>query len=1059
MQFAPDHKFKCSASYKSGRIFLRAALVIIFVLPIFAEQLPVKLYSSADGLANNSVNKIVSDSRGFLWVCTGEGLSRFDGYSFKNYTTEQGLPYPRINDFLETKDGDYLVATGKGLSVFDPFGKAYQWNLGEGKLEQNSDEPPMLKTYVTPDAEKDVKIAKSIGSLAMDKDGTVFATTSHGLFKFIKSEKDWHFERVVFGEWEKKPVEYNFVFLDSKKNLWIATTGGIYLSGNDGTIRKVNDVGGNSVFEDDRGDVWVDSGGNDVGIRIFRYQNSEFEPMPVRTYTTKDGLPLNGFSNAVAQTNDGKIFVRSDQKFYEFLAGSKEGELKFRKLENELSGSAKDKSGNIWFATNAQGIARYLPNSFYTFGEKEGMPEEHIGSIYGNGQGEVFLSVGANRIATLGDGKIITVRPRGLDTSGWNDGYLGLESRDGEFWGPSSGKGLLRFPRVANFKDLDRVDPIKTYTTADGLFINGVTALFEDSRGDIWASTPATDNSVVRWERSTGKFHQYTYESGLPKGSGAIAFGEDGAGNIWIGYYYGEIVRMKNGIFHDMTEGLRGRYSSVKRFLSDTKGRLWFSTANRGVFRLDDPNADTPNLTNISTASGLSSNITDGLAEDKFGRIYVASGRGINRIDPETGRIKIFTENDGLPAGIVSKAYADRGGTLWFTSNNSLIKYVPVVENPSTPPPVFIDSISVNGKLRPISDLGEKDVKDLELGSNERQIKISFFAISFDSGETLRYQYKLNDQDWSEANEQRTLDFGLSPGTYNFAVRAITATGVLSENTATVAFTISRPIWQRWWFVALAILIFGTVGFTVVTYRLRKIREVRVALEALNRSRAERIAELQRVRTRIATDLHDDIGSSLTQISLHSQLARQSEAEHGCAGESLDVIANVANELVDTMSDIVWAINPKKDHLKDLTQRMRRFAANVLTAKDIDLEFRVPKTDDEIPLGANVRREVFLIFKETVNNILKHSEATQATIDLSMENHFLLISFNDNGKGFDQKAVVTEDGEKDWKKFRGGNGLMNMRKRADELGGEYSIKSLPGKGTTVVLSIPLERND
>jgi len=236
----------------------------------------------------------------------------------------------------------------------------------------------------------------------------------------------------------------------------------------------------------------------------------------------------------------------------------------------------------------------------------------------------------------------------------------------------------------------------------------------------------------------------------------------------------------------------------------------------------------------------------------------------------------------------------------------------------------------------------------------------------------------------------------------------------------------------------------------------RDVSERKRAEAELQNAREEKFRELQRVRTRIATDLHDDIGSSLSQISLYSELARQRERENGRAGESLDMITNVANELVETMSDIVWAINPKKDHLQDLTQRMRRFAANVLTTKEIDLEFNAPASDHEIPLGANIRREVFLIFKETVNNIAKHSEATETKIIFSMRNDFLIITFEDNGQGFDQNERESGNGHQDWKKFRGGNGLLNMKKRATELGGEYDIKSDPGKGTIVILSVPLE---
>src|SRR5439155_11562749 len=199
--------------------------------------------------------------------------------------------------------------------------------------------------------------------------------------------------------------------------------------------------------------------------------------------------------------------------------------------------------------------------------------------------------------------------------------------------------------------------------------------------------------------------------------------------------------------------------------------------------------------------------------------------------------------------------------------------------------------------------------------------------------------------------------------------------------------------------------------------------------------------ELERVRQRIATDLHDDIGSSLTQISIMSEVAQNRAGENTPA---LTTIANSSRELIDAMSDIVWAINPQKDHLSDLNQRMRRFAADVLTARNVELDFRAPMQDKDVELGANIRREVFLIFKETVNNMVKHSGLTRAEIEFRISDGDLVLRASDNGSGFDT------NGESD------GHGLMSMRERTAALAGTLNIVSAPGEGTTITLSVPLE---
>lgn len=224
----------------------------------------------------------------------------------------------------------------------------------------------------------------------------------------------------------------------------------------------------------------------------------------------------------------------------------------------------------------------------------------------------------------------------------------------------------------------------------------------------------------------------------------------------------------------------------------------------------------------------------------------------------------------------------------------------------------------------------------------------------------------------------------------------------------------------------------------------------------MRKSREERLAELQRVRTRIAADLHDDIGSALTQIAVLTEVARN-HAQLETVHTPLERITSVSNELVEAMSDIVWAINPRKDHLSDLTLRMRRFASEILTDRDIDFEFNTPDKMPDAPLGANLRREVFLIFKESINNLVKHSAATEAAIDFLLEKDFLTLRLKDNGRGFNPLTNgVNEDF--DWKKAAGGNGLLSMKRRASELGGEYRIESEIGKGTIITLRIPLEKN-
>jgi signal transduction histidine kinase len=262
------------------------------------------------------------------------------------------------------------------------------------------------------------------------------------------------------------------------------------------------------------------------------------------------------------------------------------------------------------------------------------------------------------------------------------------------------------------------------------------------------------------------------------------------------------------------------------------------------------------------------------------------------------------------------------------------------------------------------------------------------------------------------------------------------------------------PFWRRWWFVSSVALVLAVVAFAAQRMYAARRRDRERADAALRLSKEERLAELERVRKRIATDLHDDIGASLTQITVLSEVARQSLSREGFQSEQLGQISAVSNELVEAMSDIVWAINPKKDHLSDLVHRMRRFASDVFTARGLAFTFDAPDAARDTRLGASVRREVFLIFKESVNNVLKHASAASVRVNFRLEAGRLELVISDDGRGFEPVDSVTLSGEYEPTDGTGGNGLYSMRRRAAEMGGSYEVRSKPGEGTTVTLSLP-----
>ena len=430
------------------------------------------------------------------------------------------------------------------------------------------------------------------------------------------------------------------------------------------------------------------------------------------------------------------------------------------------------------------------------------------------------------------------------------------------------------------------------------------------------------------------------------------------------------------------------------------------------------------NFTSYTPANGLISNSTASLTEDEFGRIYIGTWRGIDRLTPDTGQVENFTSADGLPGGYVESSYRDRKNNLWFVTDHGLARFVPEPVRQRKPPVILISGLSVRGEAQGVSVLGETEISDLELDSGQRRISVDFLGLGASLGEKLKYEYRFGNSQWAQTAE-RTLHFAnLAPGAYRFEVRAVTADRLVSDAPAVLTFRIAAPLWQRPWFVALLILMVGLCIYALYRYRLARLLEV------------------ANMRTRIATDLHDDIGADLTKIALLSEVARRQLGEGAERPDGpLLSIARISREAVATMSDIVWAINPQRDSLRDLVSRMRRHAEEVFTLRGIELSFDAPEDGQRLRLGVDVRRDLFLIFKEAVNNAVRHSRSTRVEIELWAEGSGLCLRLSDNGVGFDPSAEG------------GGHGLMSMRRRAEDLGGRLEVESSTGGGTTVTLRL------
>ncbi len=977
-----------------------------------AKRLPIKTYTTADGLARDHVLCIVQDSHGFLWFCTAEGLSRFDGYQFSNYHTEQGLPGNVVTDFLETRRGDYWVATTDGIARFDP--KA----AGASRFQRY----PL-----------GVRNSRINAMMREDAEGGIWCGTRTGEGVFHLGANDSAFRHIDVPMTDPTVTALAF---DARGALWIGTMDGLYRRDPDGGTRAFSIADGlpntsiMTLLADRDGGMWV---GTRIGLA---HVNSAFKL--TRAYSTQDGLPAARIESLL-ETSDGKLWVGTVEGLAEWMpTQAAEGrEFQGYSVAQGLSAKtvgalAEDRDGNLWIGTFGSGAMKMARSGFTTYSESDGVPS--VASLMASRSGEVCISYRAKDSMYLGkfDGrKFIAVQPAWpaqIHYFGWGRGQVVAQDASGDWW-IATGHGLCRFARADSVERLAGARPKAIYTKRDGLAGDEIFTVFADSRQDVWIGTIGlgTEDGLALLDHNTGRVRAFSEADGLPRKPVPTAIAEDRAGDIWVGLYHGGMARYRHGRFTFFGEA-QGVSGVPDALFTDSAGRLWAGTS-RGLIRIDDPAAERPRLVVCGPDQGLSSSDISGLSEDRWGRIYAATGRGIDRFQPQPGnlgRVQRYTTADGVAAGALDLALRDSQGNMWFSTPLGLSQFMPAADRPQSKPPVLVTGLSVGGVARPVSDLGESTIAGLRLPQNP--LRIDYVGLGFQPGETFRYQYMLEgaDRDWSAPTDQRSVIYAsLAAGSYRFLVRAVAGNGVFSPQPASVAFTILPPVWRSWWFL----LAFGTV--------------IALLIYTVYRYRVAQLLAVANIRTRIATDLHDDIGASLSQIAILSEVA-QREARNGALnGTPLTDIAGISRELVDSMSDIVWAINPDHDRLSNLVYRMRRFATDLLGAQGIALQFRSSVADHDLRIGLGARRQIYLIFKEAIHNLARHSGAAHADVEFDRSGDSLFLRVKDDGKGFDPS--VRSDG----------HGLISIHKRAAAMGAKVEWKSAPGQGTTLFMTVRL----
>jgi ligand-binding sensor domain-containing protein/signal transduction histidine kinase len=1023
-----------------ARIGAGVALAIGSIAPVSAERLAIRTFTATDGLPRDQVTALLADSRGFLWLGTQEGLARFDGGQFTLFGPAEGLANAAIYDLIEDRGGRYWIATGGGVYRFTPSPREFLRVAGPSRAAM---------------------------VLLEDRDGVIWCGSSEGLLRVRAAGGPG----LVLDEvpLALDPTEHGRVvgaLLETRDGtLWIGSGSGLFRRTRDGRVDRFTRDDGLpdhevwALAQDAAGDLWVGTRFGLARLDISRL-GAGASPRVIHIYTERDGLPAANVKSLSAEP-DGAIRVGLTGGVVRLTAANARPltlpSPRRRGLAHTVDELIRgvrvrdlttDSAGHLWMATD-RGAMRLAHGGFITYGEEDGVSASRVRSLFEDPQGRVCATVRSDgyRIQCFDGQRFSSVNiPIGADAFDTMWGWLQLTvvDRDGSWWFPTA-KGLYHFP-AGPIASVAKRAPAAVYTRRDGLDTDHLFRLFEDSRGDLWMSTfTDTRGGLCRRTRATGRIQCFGLADGMPaQAPTAYAFAEDRQGRVWVAFQDGYLARCDTRCTFVMRDN--DTLGGVLRDLHvDRAGRLWIASASGGLGRIDDPAAPTPRVERYTLADGLASQTIWAITEDDAGRIYLAGGRGVDRLDPRTREIVNFSEADGLARGEVRAAMRAADGTLWFAAAEGLSRLSPSDDPSRLVHPVRIVGLRVAGAQHPISDAGDREIDGLRLSPQARAIEIDFVSPRFGVGRDLLYQYRLEglDAQWQPPTRQHSVTYAHLPaGTHRFAVRAVSADGRSVSPAATVTFTVERPFWQRWWFVTLLIGLGAS------------------ALAAWHRVRLARTVELERVRTRIASDLHDEIGAGLSEIAILSEVVHQKLPAPLAPLTPLTRIASTSRELVDAMSDIVWAINPRKDSLGNLTQRMRRFATDLLTARGISFRFDADERDEALPISADKRRHVFLIFKESLNNVVRHAECRHVAIDFRVNHDGLVLRVADDGLGL---AHAHADANANANAHNGrvepdGYGLASMHARARELGGTLTVNTEAEGGTALTLRTPFVRS-
>ena len=961
-----------------------------------------------DALPQNSVIALAQSREGYLWLGTLNGLARFDGRQFTVFdeSNTPELASGRIVFLFADRYGGLWVGTETAGSVLIKNGVVTPLEIGGRGL------------------------AARLVSACEQANGVVWLCTANGrLGRYTEGNlSEWQMpvNAANIGEYRSLAIDDNTLWIGARGRLISFDTTQIAPGKSLAAENAAFDLDLDGLVSSARGGFWLLA-----NQRVQKYRG-QIQERDFGFYPWTNAPVMSAIED-----REGNLVVGTrDRGLTWFDAAGKSETLTSRDglTHNTVLSLHADREGRLWVGTDGGGLNRLKRQVFSVLLETR---DKTIQTVCADGAGGVWYAIDAEPLRYWREGQL---REFGV-AEGLTDlrARAVLVDRNQTVWAGTEA-GLFQL-------ETNRFRP----ATGAAALAN-ITALHQDRRGTLWVGTR---NGLSGWDGTNWSL--VTTRNGL-SADDVRALADDAQGNLWIGTEGGGLNRLRDGKITPFrkADGLASDY--VSALLVDADGILWIGTSGSGLARYDGTQ-----WTRYSTSDGLAGNSIRYLFEDNDGNLWLGSNAGLMRVAKaelnefarEFARGKRATVNcrsygssDGLPTrecspGGQPAAGRTADGTLWFATIKGLASVDPARLGTNTnPPPVMIEAVLVDDVLQNTNRLRLNWPTNVVIPAGRESLDIRYTSLNLLAPERARFKYQLENYQsgWTDAGDTRVAHYPkLPPGEYRFHVEACNEDGVWNEAGATLDITVLPPFWRKWWFLTgCTLLLLGAIVGTVYFISTQKLQRQLVRLKQQE--------ALEKERSRIARDLHDQLGANLTQISLLGEMAETDkdlpEEVESCARQ----ISETARVTALALDEIVWSANPSNDTLEGLVTYACKYAQEYVGLAGLSYRLEAPEKLPATSIAPDVRHNVFLAFKESVNNVVKHAHASALKVRVRLEASRFILEIEDDGCG-----VAEAD------KAKGRNGLRNMSRRMEDVGGEFFLGPGAERGTLIRLTAPLRQ--